>query len=76
MIYTIAWILWGIAFLAIEIPALLFSRQPGATLSEHIWAWFRVKDKRPTAYTWFLRAVLLAFLTWLLLHLGFGWLSL
>lgn len=75
MNYTIAWIGWLAAFAALE-GAALIRRRPGLTFSENVWAWFHVRDPRPTGQTWALRAVLLAFLGWLLLHLGFGWLSL
>lgn len=71
MLFTLLWILWGGAFAAIEGAALL-SREPGATLSEHIWAWFHVRDARPTRITWVLRGVLLAFLVWLVIHLTLG----
>lgn len=72
--YTLTWLLWGAAFFLVEGRAL-FSRRSGATLSEHIWTWFRVLDPRPTARTWILRGVLLVVLGWLFLHLGFGWLT-
>ena len=75
MIYTILWIAWGALFFAIEGAALL-SRQPGTTLSEHIWAWFHVRDQRPTRITWVLRGALLAGLLLLTCHLAFGWWSL
>lgn len=66
-----AWVAWIGGFVMLEVPALL-TRQPGATLSEHVWAWFHVNDSRHTVTTWVLRSVLLVFLAWLLLHLGFG----
>lgn len=69
--WTIAWLIWGAAFLAIELPAA-FNRRPGDTLSETVWRWFRVKDPRPTAVTWTLRVALAAFLVWLTVHLTFG----
>ncbi len=69
--WTIGWLGWGAAFLVIEGSALLLGPQ-GSTLSEHVWSWFRVKDRRPTALTWLLRVPLWGFLLWLLLHLGFG----
>jgi len=72
MIYTVLWIAWGVAFAAIEGAALL-DRRPGGTLSEHVWAWFHIKDQRPTRFTWILRGVLLAGLIWLTGHLAFGW---
>jgi hypothetical protein len=71
VIWTVLWLLWGAAFALIEGAALL-SRQPGTTLSEHVWAWFRVKDQRPTRVTWVLRAVLYGFLGWLVIHLTLG----
>lgn len=73
-LWTLGWLIWLAAFLALEVPALA-SRTPGASLSEHVWHWFRVLDRRPTKTTWVLRGLLLAFLGWLFLHLGFGWLT-
>lgn len=73
--YTIAWIIWIFAFGIIE-TAGLASHRKGSTLSEHVWMWFHVRDRRPTRTTWALRGVLLVGLVWLTLHLGFGWLSL
>lgn len=70
--WTARWLVWIALFFALEIPALL-NKQPGQTLSEHVWAWFRVKDSRHTVITWLLRSVLLLFLIWLLFHLGFAW---
>lgn len=67
-----AWALWIAAFAILEGIGLL-DRQPGGTLSEIVWAVFRVRDRRPTALTWTLRAALLAFLIWLTGHLGLGW---
>lgn len=63
--WTVAWLLWGSAFFAIEIPAIL-DRKPGGTLSENVWAWFSIKNK---STGWRARRlVLLAFLAWLSLH--------
>lgn len=36
--YTIAWIAWGLGFVALEGLAL-YSAEPGDTLSEQVWAW-------------------------------------
>jgi hypothetical protein len=72
--YTVAWLAWAAIFALVEGKALA-SKQPGDTLSEHVWAWFHVRDPRPTGLVWVLRSVLLIALTWLFLHLGFGWLS-
>ena len=71
MIWTVLWLLWGAAFALIEGAALL-NKDENATLSAHIWAWFRVRDRRPTRITWVLRAVLYAFLGWLVIHLTLG----
>ncbi len=63
--YTIAWILWILAFGVIEGKALM-NKQAGDTLSEHVWAWFSVADK---GKAWRIRrVVLLGFLSWLLVH--------
>jgi hypothetical protein len=70
-IYTILWVFWIVAFLALEIPALL-DRRLGDTLSEHVWIWFKVKDVRPTAFTWVMRLTLVAFMVWLSGHFIFG----
>jgi len=70
--YTIFWIAWLAGFLAVEGRALL-SRTPGSTLSEHVWAWFHVRDPRPTALVVVARVLLGVFLAWLLGHLTMGW---
>jgi hypothetical protein len=72
--YTLGWLLWFAGFLLLELPALA-NKRDGDTLSEHVWSWFHVQDSRHTAVTWILRCVLLLFLGWLFLHLGFGWLT-
>lgn len=43
--FTIAWIVWGVAFAIIEGIALFNSRR-GDTLSEHVWAWIGVGPHR------------------------------
>jgi len=64
--YTIAWLLWGAMFVAIEGAALL-RKESGDTLSEHVWKCFSVKDK---AKGWVVRrGVLAVFLAWLTAHL-------
>jgi hypothetical protein len=67
-----AWALWILLFVVLEGIGLWDGRK-GGTFSELIWAVFRVHDRRPTALTWALRAVLLGGLVWLVGHLGFGW---
>lgn len=67
--WTVAWLFWIAAFLAIEVPAL-FNKEPGDTLSEHIWKWFSVKDK---SRGWQARRfVLVTFLAWITLHFATG----
>lgn len=70
--WTVAWLLWLAFFVLVEGRALA-SRTPNSTFSEHVWAWFRVRDRRPTVLVVAARVVLGVFLLWLLLHLSFGW---
>lgn len=79
---TWAWLIWGLAFVALE-GFGLFDNRPGGTLSELVWATFKVRDRRPTRTTWFLRGVLALFMGWLTYHfltgranLDLGWLGL
>lgn len=67
--WTVAWILWLAMFAAIE-GAALINKGRGDTLSEHIWDWFRIRDK-PRQWT-LRRGVLAVFLTWLLIHMVAG----
>ena len=60
---------WLLFFITIE-GAALFRKAPNDTLSEHVWAVFRIRDK-PRAWTW-RRAVLAGFLVWLLVHMVAG----
>jgi hypothetical protein len=46
MPYGLLWVLWIIAFFAIEIPAWRDNHE-GGTLSEYIWAIFSVRTKGP-----------------------------
>jgi hypothetical protein len=70
--YTAGWLAWLGFFLLLEGKALA-GRTPGATLSEHVWAWFRVRDPRPTPLVVAGRLLLGVFLVWLLGHLAMGW---
>jgi hypothetical protein len=66
--WTVAWICWLASFVAIELPGAI-DRKPGATLSEHVWSWFSVKDRAPH---WLMRrSVLGLFLVALTAHLVF-----
>lgn len=69
--YTALWIFWVIMFGAIEGPAIA-NKQPGDTLSEHVWRWFAIKDKSPQ---WRVRRLaLLSGMVWLATHfLSGGW---
>ena len=65
--YHLAWILWVAAFFCIEVPALVFHRNQGMTLSECVWKVFAITGKDHKF--WRIRRVLLiAFLGWLSLH--------
>jgi hypothetical protein len=75
----IRWAVWLIVmvgwFLVWELPAV-FNREPGDTLSEAVWRVLRVDgNRRSTWLTWLGRGVLMAFLAWLTVHLGMGWLA-
>lgn len=67
--WTVAWLLWLGMFVAVEGFALV-RKERGDTLSEHIWAWFRINDK-PRQWT-VRRAVLAVFLVWLTVHMTAG----
>jgi hypothetical protein len=82
--FTVAWLVWGLAFAVIEGVALVNSRR-GDTLSEHVWAWLgtgayrRVAGKRGrlgytvegiVTPTWTLRLARLAVATLLVWLLG------
>lgn len=67
--WTVAWILWLAMFAAVE-GAALINKDRGDTLSEHVWSWFKIREK-PRQWTW-RRAVLAVFLVWLLVHMVAG----
>ena len=76
--WTIAWLVWLGAFVAIEGPAL-FNKKPDDTLSEHVWKWFAtrredMRNDRGKASAWvkIRRVVLVGFLAWLSLHFATG----
>lgn len=70
--YTIGWLLWFAAFLALEVPALA-NHVDGDTLSEHVWAWFHVLDPHPGLIFIAGRVLLGLGLLWLLFHFVMGW---
>ena len=61
--FTLLWVLWFAAFLAIEFYAL-GRKEKGDTLTEHIRRWMALD--RPGI--WQGRVVLMAFLLWLVVH--------
>jgi hypothetical protein len=71
-LFTVGWLLWLAAFLALEGSAL-FNHISGDTLSENTWAWFHVFDPHPGLLLGTLRVLLGLFLLWLAFHLTFGW---
>jgi hypothetical protein len=72
--WTVAWLVWLASFVVIE-GAAFASGKTGASLSDHVWSWFRIRQgwRRPAVAV--PRGVLVLFLAWLLVHLSFGWLS-
>jgi len=69
---TYSW-LWGVfalLFAAIE-GAALKNKNPGDTLSEHVWKWMGIKQPdgtpKPSGYIW-RRGALGVFLAWLVAH--------
>jgi len=67
--YTIAWAVWIVSFLIIELIAV-FNSDKGDTLSEHIWEWFDIKDPGPFYKT--KRLLLFTGVGWLAIHLLTG----
>jgi hypothetical protein len=69
--WTVAWMFWIGFFFVIEGPAIA-NKQPGDTLSEHVWKWFAIRDKSPQ---WRVRRLaLLSGIAWLATHfLSGGW---
>lgn len=62
-----AWLALLIAMGVLELAALL-NKRPDDTLSEHVWKWFAIKDKRRTGWPQARRLLLLASLAWLAVH--------
>ncbi|MGW0705099.1 hypothetical protein ACWD4G_03825 [Streptomyces sp. NPDC002643] len=66
--FTVAWVAWIGLFVVIE-GAALYLKEPGDTLSEHIWKWFHTaKGVVPDRTTRLRRFVLVAFMAWLSAH--------
>lgn len=67
MIWTIGWLVIIGLGIVWEIAAIL-NKKRGDTLSEHVWRWFAVTDKRRTGLRGLRRAVLLLGMLWLTFH--------
>lgn len=61
------WLIWIVAFLALEIPAAIWKRE--WTFSHHVWKWFDV-DKTPTWWRWL---ALVGFLVGIVVHFAGRW---
>ena len=76
-VWTWAWAGWALYFLVVEGMALANS-QRSDTLSEHAWAWLGYSAtsggdlRKPSGWTRLRRFMLLAGLTWLVVHLLTG----
>lgn len=57
---------------AVELVALA-SKEPGDTLSEHVWSWLKVGDPRPTGPYVLLRIATAGVCVWLAGHFAMGW---
>ena len=70
--FTVGWLVWIVAFLALEGVAL--AKGHGATLSEHVWMWFGIgaRPEAPDAWTRGRRIFLLGFMAWLTVHVLTG----
>jgi len=69
---TELWIFWGVFFAVIEGAALL-NKEPGDTLSEHVWRWIGKRgNPKPSGYKW-RRGALLTTLLWLIGHFFGDW---
>lgn len=64
-VYDWLWIAWAVAFICIELPAIL-NNQEGDTLSEKVWAIASIKTKG--GHWRIRRLILLSGLAWLCLH--------
>jgi hypothetical protein len=71
MIWTLLWVGWLLAFLAIEIPAVI-RPAAGDTLYEHFWR-FLGRGQQRTEWIRLRRVTFLAFSAWLVVHLFTGW---
>lgn len=66
MTWTILWILWIVAFIVIELAAILNDTKDD-TLSEHFRKWFRTETK-PGRTVWLIVSGI--FVAWFLVHIA------
>lgn len=70
--WTLLWGIWIIFFVIVE-AAAIYDKDPGDTLSEHVWRLFRVRHDGRRIGVW-RRRVLFLFVAWLAAHLlSGGW---
>lgn len=65
-VWTILWLLWGLAFVVIEAFAVV-NDEPDDTLSEHLRKWFRTDTKRGK-FLWI--SVFGIFSAWFAVHIA------
>ena len=69
--YTVAWVVWILVFVVIEAVAIA-DKKKGDTLSEHLWAWFDIKDAEK--FYKLKRFAFVSALVWFVMHiLTGGW---
>lgn len=72
-LYTVGWIVWIVYFLALEIPAVVNSRN-NDTLSEQLWWILGIGKRRVTGWAYVRRIGFLLFAAWLVIHtFSGGW---
>lgn len=69
--YTVMWLVWIMAFFAIE-GAALKSDKMGDTLTEHVRDWIGTNNAKRTTMMWALRIGLGGLLAWLIPHFFTG----
>jgi hypothetical protein len=69
--YTVAWILWGLAFVVIEAKAILDGRagDPGGTLSEHLRLWLGTSRTSSKQHRWLGAGAFVLFILWFTPHI-------
>lgn len=70
-IWSWLWVALLGACALVELAAIL-NKKKGDTLSEHVWKWFAVKDKKRVGWLGFRRTMLLLGMVWLTVHFVTG----